>query len=130
MSPDVNLTHRLLIVDDSEQITTLLAESLSDLAVVAVAHSGDAALRQAQAFNPHVMLVDIVLPGFSGFEVVDALRRRPGGLEAVVIFVTGLQEPANVRRAMELGAAAVLHKPLDMADVRRLVLDALNRSRT
>ena len=117
--------HRVLVIDDSPQITGLLATALDDLAIITVAHSGDDALQQALALKPHVMLVDIILPGLSGFDVVETLRQRPGGLTAQVIFMTGLQEPANAYRARELGAMAVLYKPLVPEHVRRVVLQAL-----
>ena len=122
--------YRVLIVDDSPQITTLLASCLADLATIAVAEAGDAALRQAVEFKPHLMLVDIVLPGFSGFDLVDMLRRRPGGIDAHVVFMTGLQEPANAYRARELGARAMIYKPLDPEHVRRVVTQLLYASGT
>src|SRR5688572_26289060 len=118
-------THRVLIVDDSVPITQLLATCLADLARVETAHSGVAGLERAVTFNPNVLIVDIMLPGMSGFDLVETLRRRHGGLAAPVIFVTGLQEPANIRRAKQLGALAVLHKPLNAEGVRSLVLKAL-----
>jgi CheY-like chemotaxis protein len=118
-------TQHILVVDDSREITALLAAWLEDLAVVSIAHSGEEAWLIAASTKPHVMLVDILMPRTSGFEVVETLRRRPGGLDAQVLFMTGLQEPANFRRARELGAKAVLHKPLEETHVRELVLAAL-----
>ena len=125
VAADAPPAHRVLVIDDSKAMTELLASCLADIADVAVAHSGDEGLQRALTFEPHVMLVDIVLPQFSGFEVVDALYRRRDGIRPKVIFITGLREPANDYRARELGALTVLHKPLDPDQVRRAVLAAL-----
>lgn len=119
-------TQRVLIVDDSEQITELLAAWLSDLAAISIAHNVDDALQAVLVTKPDVLLVDIVMPGRSGFDLIDALKRQPGGLESRVIFMTGLQEPANTYRAMELGATTVLHKPLDPEQLRHVVSTSLH----
>lgn len=126
MGSTVTPAQRVLVVDDSPQITELIAAWLSDLAIVSVAYSGTEAWQAAIVTQPHVLIVDIVLPGLSGFDLVDALRQRSGGFESQVIFITGLQEPANTYRAMELGAMTVLHKPLDPQKVREAVLAALH----
>ena len=118
-------THRVLIVDDSEQMTALVASWLADLAVVSVAHSAEEAWQIAAATRPHLVVVDVVMPRLTGFDFVEALRRQPHGRESQVIFITGLQEPANTYRAMELGALIVLHKPLDADQVRQVVATAL-----
>ena len=122
---DTHSTHRVLIIDDSKSITDLLEAALADIGVLSVAHSGDDAMQRALSFEPHVMVVDIVLPQFSGFEVVAALHQQPLRIRPKVIFITGLQERANDIRARELGALAVLHKPLSPDHVRRAVLSAL-----
>ena len=118
-------TYRVLVIDDSKPVTDLLVRFLADIAIISVAHSGDEALQRALSVEPHVMIVDIVLPRFSGFEVVAALRHQSMRIRPKVIFITGLQEPANDHRARELGALAVLHKPLSSEQVRRAVLSAL-----
>ena len=118
-------THRVLVVDDSEQMTALVASWLADLAVVSVAYSAEEAWQIAAASRPHLVVVDIVMPRHSGFDFVEALRQQPGGDQSQVIFMTGLQEPANTYRAMELGALMVLHKPLEAEHVRQVVAAAL-----
>jgi CheY-like chemotaxis protein len=81
---------RCLIVDDNAgflRSARLLLEK-EGIAVVAVASTGDDALREADALSPDVVLVDIDLGGESGFEVVGRLQHRPGGPRSDLILIS------------------------------------------
>src|SRR4029450_13391717 len=103
---------RVLVVDDCEDT----AESLRVLAAiwgheVRVARDAPEALRQAEDFRPHVVLLDIGMPGMSGHKVAQALRHTPGLEEAVLIATTGYGSKADRQQAAEAGFDHHLLKP-------------------
>ena len=111
---------RVLLVDDNRD----LAESLAVLLrlnrhEVAVAPNGQAALRLAENFHPDVALIDIGLPGMSGYEV--AHRLRESGCRARLIAVTGYGGQEAHDRSREAGFDDYYVKPLDPASLDRLL---------
>ncbi|MGV3722115.1 MAG: PAS domain S-box protein [Actinomycetota bacterium] len=106
---------RVLVVDDLVDA----AESLQDLLEawgqeVQLAHTGPAALLAAEEFRPHVVLLDLGLPGWDGFEVARRLRELPEGDSLRLIAVTGYGQEEDVRRTSEAGFTAHLTKPVDV----------------
>jgi CheY-like chemotaxis protein len=82
--------HRVLIIDDDEDVGVSLATCLTaDGYVVATARSGEAGVAAAREFKPHAVIVDIGLPGMDGFDVAQALRSMPEGADALLIAVSG-----------------------------------------
>jgi DNA-binding response OmpR family regulator len=109
---------RILVVDDEREIRDLLRDFLARKAYdVLVVSTGEEALEAVPAFRPDVVLVDMVLPGLSGADVLIALRRA--GSTVPVILITGteiaageayfgvLRKPFRLRTMAELVAAAV-----------------------
>jgi CheY-like chemotaxis protein len=81
------------------------------------------ALAAARAFRPDVVLLDLVLPGPDGCAVARRLAAS-GGSRPLLVAVTGLGRPEDRRRAREAGCAALLLKPADPDELRRLVEQA------
>jgi CheY-like chemotaxis protein len=79
------------------------------------------ALAAARAFRPDVVLLDLVLPGPDGCAVARRLADAPAGHRPLLVAVTGLGRPEDRRRAREAGCAALLLKPADPDELRRLV---------
>ena len=110
------MKHHVLIVDDDKDH----AESIADLLQlrgyeVEVAYSGEEALELFRAHEPGVTVMDVKLPGMNGVETFFQFRKlRP---EAQVIMMTGLSVDQLIARAVEGGAAGVLHKPFAMTDL-------------
>lgn len=104
---------RVLVVDDSPDVTQLLALWLGQTYAVFTANSGLQGLILAETVFPHVALLDIVMAPPNGFEVADRFRHHPRLARTRVIFITGLDHAANASRALELGAVDLLYKPLD-----------------
>lgn len=103
---------RVLIVEDNH----LVAESLSILLQVSgnetrVAHDGIEALRIAEAFKPHVMLLDIGLPKMDGFEVAQTVRKQPWGKHMGLIALTGWNQKNDSELAQSAGFDRYLVKP-------------------
>ncbi len=111
---------RLLIVDDDAPIRRSLARVLRTRGFeIELASDGEAAIVVAERFQPDCLLIDIRLPGIDGVETFTAIR---GILPRVpAVFMTAYAASAQARAAHELGAIAVLAKPLDVASLSELI---------
>lgn len=116
---------RILIVDDAPEITRMLAIWLDPPYEAHVANDGADALTLAHHITPDVALVDIMMPAPNGFAIAEEFRRHPRLASTPVIFITGLDQPANAARAAELGVLDLLYKPLDCDTVLASVQKAL-----
>ncbi len=106
----------ILIVDDNPANLTLLGELLSERYRVRAANSGPRALQlAAQAPTPDLILLDIMMPGMSGFEVLEQLRAGPATRDIPVIITTAMDGDDNELHGLVLGAVDYLTKPLKPA---------------
>jgi phosphoserine phosphatase RsbU/P len=107
-------TGRILIVDDAEENRDLLARRLGQQGHECVTvESGEEALSLLQSNAFDVMLLDLIMPGMSGFEVLDALRQDPAHQSMCVIMISAVDETDSVVRGIEMGAADFLTKPFN-----------------
>jgi len=120
---------RVLVADDANEIVYLIATWLRSDYDVFTALDGQQALDVAERIEPTVALLDIAMPKSTGFEVAQQLREHPRLCRTRIIFVTGLRQPENAVRAIELGALDYLYKPLDEETVRNRVRVAIELSR-
>lgn len=117
----------VLIVDDDQLIRTMVRDALIDVPCdIREADSGDAALRQIAERNPAVVLLDLVMPGRSGLEVLKALQ----GKGTRVLVLSALDTEGLVQQALASGAHGFLSKPIHPLDVQSLVRGALEAART
>lgn len=93
----------LLIVEDQVSDLKLLSAAVQDLAEVFFAKAGREALDIARQCRPDVVLLDIEMPGLSGFEVCRMLKADPELLHAAVIFVSAHTKTSNELLALECG---------------------------
>jgi CheY-like chemotaxis protein len=106
--------HHVLIVDDNRDAASSLALLLElDGHRTIVAHDGPAALEAAEQHRPDVVLLDIGLPGMSGYEVGRRIRHEPWGRTLTIIALTGWGQAEDRRRSREAGFDAHLVKPVD-----------------
>ncbi len=104
----------VLIADDNPQILELLEAYLEPLELrVLTAKDGQATLEVVEREQPDLILLDIMMPKRSGFEVCRTLKRDPRYRELPIIMVTALNEVADVERARESGADHFLSKPVN-----------------
>ena len=83
------LDHRILVVDDEPSITDLVTMALHlQGATVEVAHTGTDALRAVQAFRPHLVVLDVMLPDLDGFEVLERMGHERQSADIPVLFLT------------------------------------------
>ena len=113
----------VLIVDDSEMNRAILSEMLKDEYCILEADNGRAALDMVDRYGDELSLVllDIVMSGISGFEVLADLSRRSGIDNLPVIMISSEDSDDMVLRAYELGASDYINRPFDSCIVRRRV---------
>ncbi len=108
----------ILMVDDNPENLTVLGEILRSQYRVLVANSGARALQLAvQAPVPDLILLDVMMPGMSGYDVLSALRASGATHEIPVIFTTAMCTPEAEEHGLRLGAADFITKPLRPAVV-------------
>ncbi len=117
---------RVLIVDDNEdaaRIVCMLVESLGH--VVRAAHSGPDALLLADEFQPQVALLDIGMPGMSGYELARRCRQTAWGRQARLVALTGWGQDTDRQKSVEAGFDHHLVKPAGAAVLRKILLEPL-----
>ncbi|MEO6445469.1 MAG: ATP-binding protein [Gemmatimonadaceae bacterium] len=113
---------RLLVADDNVDSADTLAMLLRlGENEVQVAYDGVAALRWFGILRPHVVLLDIGMPGRNGYETCRALRAMAGGRQAVVIAITGWGQVEDRRKTREAGFDGHLVKPVDYAELMDMI---------
>ena len=104
--------HRILVVDDEADITALVAYHLAKAGYrVATAATGRDALRAAREERPDLVVLDLMLPGVSGFDVLAELRRLDETKDLGVILLTARKEEPDRIKGLTLGADDYLPKP-------------------
>jgi DNA-binding response OmpR family regulator len=110
------LSHRILLVEDDPGLRLVLAHRLSGEGYhVETAPDGDVGLRLVTAEGFDLIVLDVMLPGRSGFEVCRTLRR--GGVETPVLMLTARGEVKDRVEGLRLGADDYVTKPFDMAEL-------------
>ncbi|MEX2198217.1 MAG: HD domain-containing phosphohydrolase [Burkholderiales bacterium] len=113
----------ILAVDDAEDLLALIGKALaSEYQVKLAADGGDALTLAAAAPQPDLILLDVEMPGATGFEICQLLKEDPATTHIPVIFLTGRVEPAEQLEGLDAGAVDYLTKPINakllMARVR------------
>jgi len=109
-----NKKSRILIADDNEANVELLEAYLSGLDVeTAVAVDGQDTLDQVKSFKPDLILLDIMMPKLSGFEVCQRLKKDSATAGIMILMVTALNELGDIERAVEAGTNDFLSKPVN-----------------
>jgi DNA-binding NtrC family response regulator len=117
---------RVLIVDDEPGVRESLRLILKERAVTTLADSGEAALAYVERHPFDVVLLDILMPGLDGLEVLERLRARPTAPQ--VIMLTATKTVKTAVRAMRLGAFDYVTKPFDVDELLIIVERALQSS--
>jgi PleD family two-component response regulator len=104
---------KILIADDNPQNVELVEAYLSEFdCTTAIAVDGEDTLHKAAEFHPDLILLDIMMPKVSGFEVCKRLKSNPSTKDILILMVTSLHESADVERGVEAGADDFLSKPI------------------
>ena len=105
---------KILAVDDNESVLELLKDYLQGLKghTLYTARNAEEAIQQYKAHQPSIVLLDIVLPGVNGIELLGQIKRLDP--KAHVIMITALDDEDLAKSAMQKGAADYITKPLDL----------------
>lgn len=121
--PDKN---RILIVDDNQANCELLDAYLAEVdCEIAFATDGKEALSQIDSFKPDLILLDVMMPKLSGFEVCKRIKQDPALQRIMVLMVTALNELGDIERAVEAGTNDFLSKPINKLELLKRVENLL-----
>ncbi|NJD09372.1 MAG: response regulator transcription factor [Gemmatimonadetes bacterium] len=119
---------RVLVVEDERDIAALVSFHLTREGYrVRTAESGREALDALHAERPDLMLLDLMLPGFSGYEVLGEVRRRAETADLPVIVLTARRDEADRVRGLELGADDYITKPFSPRELVLRIAAVLRR---
>ncbi|HVZ93419.1 MAG TPA: response regulator [Phycisphaerales bacterium] len=108
----------ILVVDDHEQNLELLQAYLDEIGCeVRTARDGLEALAEIHAKMPDLILLDVMMPRMSGFQLCTKLKGDPATRDIPIVMVTALSEVGDVERAVESGADDFLTKPLHKVEL-------------
>jgi two-component system alkaline phosphatase synthesis response regulator PhoP len=114
-SPDAP---KIVIADDNDQNVELLEAYLSDFdCVIRTAHDGEETLQVVEEFAPDLLLLDVMMPRLSGFEVCKKIRANPDSKDLLILMITALNEAADFERGVQAGTDDFLTKPVNKVEL-------------
>jgi PleD family two-component response regulator len=104
---------KILVADDNQQNLELLEAYLADVhCQVVAAVDGEDALAKIESEKPDLILLDVMMPKVSGFEICRQVKSNPATREIPVLMITSLHETADIERGVDAGADDFLSKPV------------------
>jgi len=117
---------RILVVDDDgAQLEFVEAVLKGEYEVTTVASGADALERLSQGFVPNLILLDLLMPEMDGFDTFERIRAIDPGRNMPVIFLTAVNSPDEIQRALNLGAIDYITKPYAMENFTNRVRNAI-----
>ena len=114
--------NRILIVDDDTSDLIFLTHNLSKDYTIYTAKNGEDAIRKTRELLPDLILLDIVMPGMSGYDVLTVLKENKETKEIPVIFITGLGSVEDEEKGLAMGATDYISKPFSR-DITKVRID-------
>jgi two-component system, LuxR family, sensor kinase FixL len=104
--------YRILLVDDDPTNLQILHQVLGGRGYkLIIAKSGEDALKIAERMKPHLVLLDIMMPGIDGYETCKRLKENPETRNAAIIFLSAMDNPEDKKKGLEMGAIDFIQKP-------------------
>jgi CheY-like chemotaxis protein len=119
----------VLVCDDDPRLRELMKVTLGNGYRFVEAADGEQALASLAAERPGVVLLDVMLPGYSGLQVLEAMRGDESLREVPVIVVSAWQTPSDRAAAEAAGADRFLGKPFELEDLTTYVTELLEHGR-
>lgn len=109
------MLERIMLVEDEEDIRAVAEVALEAVGgfTLKTCDSGQSALATMEAFQPQLIVLDVMMPGMDGPTTLKAIRKHPEFAETPAIFMTAKVQPEEVSGYLSQGAAAVIPKPFD-----------------
>ncbi|MFT5162108.1 MAG: signal transduction histidine kinase [Alteromonadaceae bacterium] len=115
----------VLLVDDEKANLKILSDLLKDQVDITLAKNGIQAIEKTLQIKPDLILLDVIMPGMDGFEVLSELKRIEATENIPVIFITGLNSAGEEEHGLTLGAQDYIHKPFSPKVVKARVATQL-----
>jgi len=120
------MTKKILVVDDEPNIVLSLEFLMKQQGyAVRSAVDGDSAMKEVERDPPDIVLLDVSMPGRSGFEVCEAIRANPAWNQMRILIVTGKGRDEDRERGLSLGADGYVIKPFETQDIVAKVKELL-----
>ena len=120
------MPNRILIADDNQANVELLDAYLVNVdCEIEVAVDGQDTLDKVASFNPDLVLLDVMMPKLSGFEVCRKIKDNPETKRIMILMVTALNELGDIERAVEAGTDDFLSKPVQKVELLKRVQNML-----
>jgi len=121
-----DMTKKILVVDDEPNIVLSLEFLMKQQGyAVSSAVDGDSAMKEVERDPPDIVLLDVSMPGRSGFEVCEAIRANPAWNQMRILIVTGKGRDEDRERGLSLGADGYVIKPFETQDIVAKVKELL-----
>ena len=118
--------HRILIADDNDANRELLEAYLVNIdCEIETSVDGEDTLAKVASFQPDLVLLDVMMPKLSGFEVCEKLRSVPETSRVMILMVTALNELGDIERAVSAGTDDFLSKPVNKIELLKRVENML-----
>jgi CheY-like chemotaxis protein len=118
--------NRVLIADDNQPNRELLEAYLAGVDCdVDIAVDGQDTLAKVKSFKPDLILLDVMMPKLSGFEVCQQLKADPALKKIMILMVTALNESGDIERAVKAGTDDFLSKPVNRVELLKRVENML-----
>jgi DNA-binding response OmpR family regulator len=119
---------RILVVDDEPPLRELVVVTLGDAFICEEVGDGDRALERLDEAEYDLVMLDLMMPGTSGMDVLRKMRENDGLAEVPVIVMSAWQSPQDVASALEAGADRFLAKPFRIDELGSMVRGLVGRS--
>ncbi|MDO8427157.1 MAG: response regulator [Deltaproteobacteria bacterium] len=117
---------RILVADDDKLYLRIFSDLISELGHESLTvDNGLEAMEKIASYQPDILIIDVVMPGMSGFEVTRRLKEDPVTMHIPVLIVTSLSDRESKVMGLERGADELLSKPIDEAEFRLRVTNLL-----
>ena len=128
VAQDVSARRRILVVDDESAIRALCRVNLSVSGMEVIeAADGETALELARTEDPDLILLDVMLPGTTGWEVATELASGAATREIPVIFLSAMADVTDLERGRNHGAVGYVTKPFDPVGIADVIEETLRR---
>lgn len=115
-------TARILVIDDEPDITEIVESFLSEAGyIVGVENSSERALETARKFDPQVIILDIMMPGVSGYDICQQIKSEKSLSHIPVIFLTGKDKGDDMGRSFKSGGDMYIKKPFSCERLLEIV---------
>lgn len=129
MTPRSSKRPRVLVVEDEQPLRELVVVTLGEAYDCEEAADGDTALERLRAQAPDLVVLDAMIPGRSGLDVLREMRAHPKLKKVPVVVLSAWQQPQDIDAALDAGADRFLGKPFRVEELSELAESLVGKSR-